>query len=38
LVSGFPAKEHQREKRLIASINQLPELIKRVKELENSKK
>jgi UDP-3-O-[3-hydroxymyristoyl] glucosamine N-acyltransferase len=38
MVSGFPAKEHQREKRLIASINQLPELIKRVKELENSEK
>ncbi|MBU1261371.1 UDP-3-O-(3-hydroxymyristoyl)glucosamine N-acyltransferase [bacterium] len=37
-VSGFPAKEHQREKRLIASIQQLPELIKRVKELEDQKK
>lgn len=34
-VSGFPAKDHQREKRLIASFNQLPELIKRVKRLEN---
>ncbi|MDI6751272.1 MAG: UDP-3-O-(3-hydroxymyristoyl)glucosamine N-acyltransferase [bacterium] len=38
VVSGFPAKDHQKEKRLIASINQLPELIKRVKGLENGEK
>ena len=33
-VSGFPAKEHHEEKRIVASVRRLPELLRRVKRLE----
>lgn len=33
-VSGFPAKPHAQEKRLIAALTKLPKLLKRVTELE----
>ncbi len=33
VVSGFPAQEHQKEKRLVASLSFLPEMLKTVSEL-----
>ncbi|HDZ12380.1 MAG TPA: UDP-3-O-(3-hydroxymyristoyl)glucosamine N-acyltransferase, partial [Bacteroidetes bacterium] len=33
--SGYPAREHRRQLKLEAGITKLPDLIKRVKELEN---
>ncbi|MEW5767903.1 MAG: UDP-3-O-(3-hydroxymyristoyl)glucosamine N-acyltransferase [bacterium] len=33
-ISGFPAKPHEEEKRIKAAIPRLPQLLKRVKELE----
>ena len=34
VVSGFPMKPHGEERRILASLRKLPQLIKRVKELE----
>lgn len=34
MVSGYPAKPHMKEVKLEAALNRLPELLKRVKELE----
>lgn len=34
IVSGFPAMEHNRERRILAAQRRVPELIRRVKELE----
>lgn len=33
-VSGYPAREHRRDMRIQASLSRLPDLLKRVKELE----
>lgn len=33
-VSGFPAKPHSQEKRIVAAMNRLPQLVKRVAALE----
>jgi len=33
-VSGFPAKPHSQEKRIVAALNKLPSLLKRIQKLE----
>jgi len=36
-VSGFPARSHSKQKRIWAIMNRLPELMRRVKKLEESR-
>ncbi len=36
-VSGFPARSHSKQKRIWAIMNRLPELMRRIKKLEESK-
>jgi UDP-3-O-[3-hydroxymyristoyl] glucosamine N-acyltransferase len=38
MVSGFPARPHQREKRIKASLNRLPEIVRYVQKLMNLEK
>ncbi len=38
MISGYPAKPHMKEVRIEAALNKLPELLKRVKELEKKVK